>query len=726
MMVSFLVVLSIFLLTGCGGSGPVVLESDSLRVELVEATGMWALVDKDSGQRWPSEGFAAVGEAPQLTAPFSLEGKSKSELRLKSGQGGSVTFALSDGGKVAELSYEEVGDEAIQVLGDHLTITEKEDGYVIVPCREGLLVPVKGNKAFKRTFGSSDYEGTHMSMLGLVKAGSGLILTWDDHYTFPELERKVEGEETLSTTVELRRSARSLRLRPTGKSDWNKIAKVYREVAEQKGYAVTLKEKIAREPTTEKLIGASNVKLWHLLRRKQDEESTKVLEERIRWTFDEAAQIAERLHHRLGINDCLFIIGGWINGGYDVRHPDILPANPECGGNKGLADALARIEKVGFISSLHDNYQDMYLDAPSYDPSFSQKQADGSIKRGGHWLGGVPDIVCSTKQLELAQRPQNLPEVLKLFSPQCYFIDTTFAAGLQECYDPDHPLDRNSDMREKSRLVEYARDLFGTFGSECGREWAIPHSEVFEGLSGVRGSYFHRESLLDDLDADAIPFWEMVYHDCQIVYGKYDCRVKWASESVTQHVLCARPFFYHHLPDHLYWDDPKNDRGFTPEATPFARSDSGWAEGLHNLDAFIKNTHEVLAPLHRVTAHDRLTQLEYLTPDGRVRSAVYGDKTKVVVNFGGQDAVYNSEYGGEVVLPQWGFVVESPTFAAFHAKQWGGQDYDQGALFTLTASGGDSLTTTPSIKVFHGFGPTSLKWQGHVYEVKREAEIGPL
>lgn len=704
-------------------NGPLVLKSNTLRVEIQQSTGMWAMIDQSSGQRWPSKGYASAGDSDGLNAPFRLYRESDCELVLTSGQGGRVTFALVDDGRSLELRFAGVGDGVIRVLGDHLTITAAEDGYVIVPCREGLLVPARRRTSFKRRFGSSDYEGTHMNMLGLLKAGSGLIVTWTDHYTFPELERRLEGEATLVTTLELRNSSRALRLTPLGQSDWNKIAKVYRDIAKRKGYAVTLKEKIAREPMTERLIGASNVKLWHLLRRKQDEAGTRVLEERVRWTFDEAAQIAERLHNVLGINDCLFTIGGWINGGYDVRHPDILPANPECGGNEGLIAALSRIEQLGFVSSLHDNYQDMYRDAPSYDPAFSQKKADGSVLRGGHWLGGVPDIVCSRKQLDLASRPQNLPEVFKLFSPQCYFIDTTFAAGLQECYDPAHPLDRNSDMEAKVRLVEYARELFGMFGSECGREWAIPHSEVFEGLSSVYGSYFHRESLLEEMGAEAIPFWEMVYHDCQIVYGKYDCRVKWANESVAQHVLCARPFFYHHLPDHLYWDDSDNHQGFTPESTCFARSDSGWAEGMHNLDAFMKNTHEVLGPLHRVTAHDRLTRLEYLTTDGSVRSALYGNNTRVVVNFGTGDAFYETSDAGQVVIPQWGFLVESPTFVAFHAKHWGGRDYGKGALFTLAAAEGFDLKTTPSLRVFHGFGPPVLNWQGKVFEVNREETI---
>ena len=106
---------------------------------------------------------------------------------------GRSLFALVDGGRALELRYEKPGKETVRVLNDALAIMEADGGYVIVPSREGLLVPVQGDKAFKRVFGTSEYEGCHMNMLGLVKKDSALIVTWDDAYVFPELERTVSA-----------------------------------------------------------------------------------------------------------------------------------------------------------------------------------------------------------------------------------------------------------------------------------------------------------------------------------------------------------------------------------------------------------------------------------------------------------------------------------------------------------------------------------------------------
>jgi len=309
-----------------------------------------------------------------------------------------------------------------------------------------------------------------MNMLGLQKSGAALIVSWNDAYVFPTLQSTVSRPEKpgqrLTTMMLLRRLARSVRLTPLGKGDWNTIAAGYRRLAEQKGLAVTLREKIRRNRHAERLIGAANVKLW---------------------------------------------------------------------------------------TCLHDNYQDMYRDAKSWDPSFIEKRSDGSLIQGGRWLGGRAFMVCAPKQFELATRPQNLPAIQKLFAPWCYF----------------HNLDPTG------------------------------------------------------LGATVIPFWEMVYHDCQICYGKYGYAAQRSAEYVAHHVLCARPLHYHSIPDHRYWTDHPAGQRLPHKQSCFARTDDGWAARLHPTDAFLKTTQEVLGPLHQATAFQRLNRLEFLTaarPDNRPSS----------------------------------------------------------------------------------------------------------
>jgi hypothetical protein len=724
------VLLGVLGLTTMGWTGETLrLESASLLVRLDAQTGNWSLLDKAADIRWPSHGTATLGAGSGLEGNVEKVTPGDRSIRVAKKGGIVVTFELADEGRALRVHYEGQRLGEIRVLGDALGVSDAERGAVIVPCREGLLIPADSGLAFKQSFGTSEYEGCHMNMLGLLKAGGALVVAWDDAYVWPEIQSALSPDrrprQQITTALVLRRSARSFQLKPLGKGDANTVAAGYRRIAEQKGLAVTLGEKIRRQPHAERLMGAANVKLWMCLARRMNEASTQEQSLKIHWTFDEAAAVAEHLHKDLGVARCLFTLGGWTEGGYDCRHPDNLPANPECGGNESLAAAIRRIQALGYVAGLHDNYQDMYRDAKSWNPAMIEKRPDGSLISGGRWMGGRAYMVCAEKQYELALRPQNLPKIQRLFNPWSYFIDTTYAVGPRECADPSHPLDRNQDIAWKSRLSDKAREIFGLFGSECGREWALPHSDFFEGLVGVSGRYFHNLQP-GTLGARVIPFWEMVYHDCQICYGKYGYPADQAAEYVAHHVLCARPLNYHSMPDHRYWTEKSVEKKPAGGRACFTRTDNGWAEGLHPVDAFLKTTQEVLGPLHEATGQQRLGRFEFLSPGGAVRRAVYGegaDATTVVVNFGGTDVTTESPLSGQAVLPPWGFVVAGPRFAAFFANALGGKEYRGGALFTLQLVQGKDLASAKRLRIFHGFGDAAIRWRGKRCEVRREEII---
>ena len=100
-----------------------------------------------------------------------------------------------------------------------------------------------------------------------------------------------------------------------------------------------------------------------------------------------------------------------------------------------------------------------------------------------------------------------------------------------------------------------------------------------------------------------------------------------AAPYVAHHLLAARPLNYHSMPDHLYWNTRAADRSASiPEDRAcYTRTDQGWGEGLHPVDAFLKTTHEVLGPLNLATAHDRLTQFDFVDKDRRLCRATYGE-----------------------------------------------------------------------------------------------------
>ncbi|HEY3280914.1 MAG TPA: DUF5696 domain-containing protein [Armatimonadota bacterium] len=732
---------------------PAVLDTRFFRFTLHPEDGRYEILDKQSdvtwrsGPRYPRFGqvVLAGGDHQALdlsdceakTTPAAVEmtfrpvpGKPEAALR--------VTAHSMNDGRTLQLAYEAgpgLEVESVRLLDDALWVTDVDRGYAVVPVREGLLIPADSGREYTQSFDTYAYEGCHMEMVGLVKGGSMCLVIWHDPYVTPELRSSlghppsVTGNQLLSLSVSLRKTAHSLRLHFGGKGDFMSLARDYRQVAKGKGYLVSWDQKLRGQPDRAKLIGSINYKLWSVLDRRMSEDASRETALHLNWTFDEAAEVAEHLKRDLKLDKVLFTVGGWIHRGYDNQHPDVLPAAPECGGDKGLADCAKRVMGLGYLFCLHDNYQDMYRDAPSWDESYLQKSPDGKPALGGIWAGGRAYLTCAKRALDLARRPQNLPAVRSLTHANSYFIDTTYAAGLQECYDAQHPLSRWEDMKWKQALSDYARELYGVFGSECGREWAIPHADFFEGLTGVSGTYYHDAGLPERLGATVIPLFEAVYRDTIAAYGKYGYDVDKSAEYVLHHLLIGRTLNYHGIPAHLYWtqpSEPEKAAGTAGDPGLFARGQSGWASGMHPMDRFVKNTYEVLSPLNELTARMHLTDFEFLTKDRMVRRSTFGEGKHaytVTVNLGKQPYTCHSPLGGDVVLPEYGFLVEGPGFTAFHALSWCGHVYERPVLFTLRSQDGRPLGMAATVRVFHAFGDPHLSLGGEAYEVAREAIV---
>lgn len=716
------------------------LENDLVRLFLAVEGNRWTLEDKRSGVSWGNrEGDPWIGlyksAGGTYVTSLMLDAISCEERALRcrflDHEGGKAPLALvmrliGDALHVYVVPDEGASLPAIELLGHGLEASAQESGEALLPVRMGLLLPAEGQSLFEQKFGTYDYEGAHLAMTGLLKRGAVLMVTWGDPYVTLYVSReKPQGVANLRLRFVMPKTARSLQLRCLGRGDLTTLARAYRERASQLGYRVPWDEKLRQRPQAARLFGASNFKLWTALARRIDEN---LVEQSVtvRWTFDEVARIAEHLKYDLKIDDLLFHLGGWTRYGYDCRHPDIMPANPECGGNEGLIDCARRVQACGYLFCLHDNYQDMYRDAPSWDEVHLQKDADGAPHLGGVWLGGQAYYTCARQALRLAQRPQNLPLVRELVCPDIYFIDTTYAVGPQECYDPRHPLTKSDDIHWKIALSDYARDLFGMFGSECGREWAVPHADFFEGLASVSGHYYHRLDP-EKLGARVVPFFDMIFHDCIAIHGKYGYKPEEMAEQVIHHVAMGRTLYYHALGDHLYWESaeraelPFPERG--TDAAVYTRAHNGWAEGLCVWDRFIKNTHEILSPLYRRTARALIERYDFLDDDRRVRHTVFDNGAATVVNGSDRDWEVHSDVWGEVLLPPYGFWAEAPDFIAFHAKSFQGHTYDKAVLFTLTSQDGRPLASSAQVRVFHGFGDATLTWRGRPVSVRREAVI---
>ncbi|MGC9034728.1 MAG: DUF5696 domain-containing protein [Verrucomicrobiia bacterium] len=865
---------SIFLIANLFASAqtPVSVENSAIRLEIFPDNGEIRVLDKKTAVWWESGGksfgsavFRVNGKREEIEFTKCRVVKKDSAIEMGFDVPGSdkkfiVKTGLIKSGNAIDFSYTAAEGVFVERVNfGTFSVRNIDDGYFVIPVREGLIIPAGSGKAFTHTFNTYTYEGCHMAMFGAVKNQSAIMANWRDPYLSVVIESKIDkNQQTLSSIISMSKTATNFQIYFLGKGSYVDIGKYYREVAKSKGWFVNWDEKLKENPQRSLLFGAANIKLWSLLSRRMSEDSTKEISKRVNWTFEEAAEIAEHIKYDLGIEKVLFTIGGWIHRGYDNQHPDILPAAPECGGNDKLAECSKRVQKLGYLFCLHDNYQDIYRDSPSWNEDYIMKSPDGKLVPGGVWAGGRAYLTCSQKALELAKRPQNLPAVKALTGANSYFIDTTYAAGLYECFDPKHPLTRWDDMKWKQALSDYARSLFGVFGSECGREWAIPHSDFFEGLTGVSGRHFHDAGLENKVGGYVVPLFEVVYRDCIAMYGKYGYDPNSANGYVLDHIIYGRPLNYHSIPAGIYWKKPieenseikikpygaefqmmsadsfqiayiwdvqqpvnsdwtifvhftdkngkilfQNDHKpekpisqwsigkirtgpftvkvpdgltppfdvrvgmFKPEQGPrarligkedgesryilgvvkrsdggmifeqsqvstdiagvFVKSDNGWAQGLHPMDRFIKNTCEILNPLNEITARMPMTDHKFLSKDKKIQQSVFGsgaNSVNVVVNYSTENFSIKSKFTkADVVLPPYGFVIESPAFIAFHALVWNGINYDKPTLFTMKSLDGRDISRSKKVRIFHGFGDDRIRINSKIYSVKREEVI---
>jgi len=236
-----------------------------------------------------------------------------------------------------------------------------------------------------------------------------------------------------------------------------------------------------------------------------------------------------------------------------------------------------------------------------------------------------------------------------------------------------------------------------------------------------------------------VPLFELVYHDCIAMYGKYGYDPSHAAEYVLHHIILGRPLNYHSMPGHLYWQQPDSGgKDQSSNGSPstllqgdpalFTRADNGWAAGLHRTDRFIKNTYEVLSPLNELTARMKMAQHEFLSVDRKVQRTLFHGATsevQAIVNCSNTNFVCTARSGNQVTLPPFGFLIESPTFIAFHALNWNGRPYDSPVLFTIRSLDNQPLSLSHQVRVFHAFGDDHIRLERSTKEVKREEIFDP-
>jgi hypothetical protein len=387
------------LLAGAVHAEKQTIENQTLRVDLETSDLTVRITDKSTGAEW-NLGAPHMALTDKRTIPVRLAGgivRGAGALTYATAAG--LEFRLALSGEPGALDYSFRGSlqpfgspemDEVELFRDSLTLGPGDGNYYALPARLGIQLRPEGDKpASRRMPALNTGRGYSMLMMGAVRDGSALLVSWDSIDTDVLVEYSGAPDRTLRTGLAMRSTARSARLQPLGRGGYVEIAKAYREVVRKRGGLETVAQKLKRNPATAKLIGAADFKPFTFYRWAPNTRYNQTDKERIdlNFTFDEVAQLAEHFKQDLGIDRAMVVAAGWITGGYDGSHPDVSPAAKEAGGNEKLAEASRRIKALGYLFGLHDNYTDFYRAAPSWNEEYIAKGSDGSLVKGGVWVG---------------------------------------------------------------------------------------------------------------------------------------------------------------------------------------------------------------------------------------------------------------------------------------------------------------------------------------------------
>jgi hypothetical protein len=524
--------------------------------------------------------------------------------------------------------------------------TVDDDGYVVFPEQEGMLIPSRFEQGYFRYLNwiweriagqAAIFDQSSMPWFGARLGQSSFlcIIETPDDAAYGVIANDVRAPEQPAAPASAVPAASTTLYSPRLSAIWPywrsvkgelgyarvanyifqprggyvEMCKTYRAYAEKTGKVVTLRQKIAANPKLDRLIGAPNFEIQVVANRalapQYQSLSGPVYDgyHSLQTSFDQITGIVHDLKDNLGVDRAVIRIAGWGRKGYDNDRPvdAASQVNEEAGGAEKLAAALATARAAGFLGGLWDNYRNFDLNSPSYDDKLIIRDEDGTLINGFSSEAGFSQEICPLESLKLFRR--NMESYQRDFQPGLIYLDTIGGLPLIECYNPLHPLTRAGVREQRLKIMQVATDGGVVLGAEGPpQDWNAKAVDFYD----EGGARFGIE----------VPLWGLVYHDSVMLYRQH-----------------ASPYNYG-------MDNYGYSRG--PWPVKFLRSilygdQSSWTVSNAAYWAWrntFKQINDVLAPHQRRLAFDQLVSHRFLTPDFLVQSTEFSSGVHVTVNYG--------------------------------------------------------------------------------------------
>jgi hypothetical protein len=402
----------------------------------------------------------------------------------------------------------------------HFLLPKRNDSSTTWTVGQGSIVPGNSTSRFHHPEGYSEQE---MCFHGAMNGQCGMVAIAETPFDLYMAMSHLDNEAP-STFIHWLPSHSDLRytrrVRFTFEKGLNFVrqAKLYRAHMQREGFWVSLEEKVRQNPNVARMRGAAVINSLTAIRHVRE----------LRYevnTFADQTTWALELRKRTGLKNAIVHVDGWGKFGYDSVHPETLPPCPDAGGPGGLKDFREKMRDAGWLFGLHDQYIDIYADAPSYDPARFMIKENGRPNTLNVWAGGLCSHLCFSESLKFLRRNfadgvkdqymyHNSPPIYKICEPDAYYLDCL--CRIHECFNPNHPLTRSEVVHYANEMLRTVRDHGKRVVLSCEHPkfYSVPDLDFGWGISHLKadvqvvGGGHATESV-----GTPVPLWHLVFHD---------------------------------------------------------------------------------------------------------------------------------------------------------------------------------------------------------------------
>ncbi|MBR3942602.1 MAG: hypothetical protein IKJ55_04525 [Clostridia bacterium] len=523
-----------------------------------------------------------------------------------------------------ELGCQDNGVYTIKVNGEVPLPRLKDTDRIIIPADEGIAVPVNQKAPFSiENVILCRREGT-MSMV-IIERGDVYLLVSPEMGIYASYSLLWNGSQNVLSM----KTNKEMCVRYGVYSSLKDACKAYRSMLKEE--LVPLTKKNENLPELQKLIGGAIFWIWNdryqeVMYAEQNTDLNPAVGKPI-------LTVAEDLHKN-GIDNAM--VGIFFDSDGEFVEP--------------------LYKEHGYICTQYDNYSDV-LKSELLDkvPSNRLRNCDYTARRVKDYPEGIQidkdgkmeeawaikgfdgtyyaqNTLCP--QVAADRMREEIPEVLKKYPYyKGRFVDV-FGVSLSECFSEEHPLTFEQCREVKNGAYQSIMDMGLITGTEDGSEAMVNTLCYTEGLhspsylrnydSGRRYAYLYTEEECEHLKNYMlnpkwrVPLWHLVYHENLLSFPYWGDSTCCAPEYLKDKILFSCLF------------------GCAPLYSFFLKN-------YETVKPYILESYEKITKVHEKIACLPMTDYQVLTNDYSVQTTVFGDRYRVVANFGETDFVYEGK-----------------------------------------------------------------------------------